>query len=179
MRVRLVLSLLILLGLSAPPRGTEPEGVADAELRAALDAFTGTWSGTFKVYRYDGRLLDQLETTHQYEWVDSVQHGVFVDRYPDGRTVRAEARNYVRDGVLYCEVEKENGVHTLHRGRLEGGVVFWYRQVEDGAVTESFRERVVETSAGRVYRIDGFGVYREGEATSYLLYEGRYAEVSE
>ena len=149
----------------------------DLDTRAILDPFTGTWRGTFSVYSHDGRLLDQLETEHRYWWDGSVQRGTFIDTYPDGRVVRAEAQNYAEDGVLYCVVEKDNGERTVHRGHFEDGSLFWYRQEDD--VTESFRERIIETPLGRAYHIDGFGAYGAGTETTHFVYKGRYREVSE
>lgn len=167
-----VLCLGAVFGACAQP------GPADARRPAVLDQFDGDWAGTFRVYTYDGTLVDSLVAEHRYHWEGAVQHGTFTDRYPDGRVVRATARNYVEDGVLYCEVEKDNGERTVHRGRVQDGAVIWYRQTEEG-LTESFRERVVPTPGGPEYQIDGFGVYpSEDGGSAKLLFVGRYQAVS-
>ncbi|MCI0699089.1 hypothetical protein L0337_44690 [candidate division KSB1 bacterium] len=142
-----------------------------------LDPFNANWRGEFKVYNFDGKLIDQLEVEQRYSWKGDEQIGVFIERYKDGKVVRARARNYEKDGQLVCEVEKDSGERTLHLGRFEDGALFWYRQTPDGKITESFKERVVRTGAGRVYQIDGLGVYKSENTTSILLFEGRYREM--
>ncbi|MDZ7344279.1 MAG: hypothetical protein ONA90_07165 [candidate division KSB1 bacterium] len=57
-------------------------------------------------------------------------------------------------------MEKDRGERTLHLGRFEDGALFWYRHTPDGRVTESFKERLVETKIGREYQIDGVGIYK-------------------
>lgn len=142
-----------------------------------LDPFAANWRGEFKVYNFDGKLIDQLEVEQRYTWKGDEQIGVFIERYKDGKVVRARARNYEKDGQLVCEVEKDKGERTVHLGRFEDGALFWYRQTPDGKITESFKERVVKTPAGREYQIDGLGIYKNDDNTSVLLFEGRYREM--
>lgn len=142
-----------------------------------LERFNANWRGEFKVYNFDGKLIDRLEVEQRYSWKGEEQIGVFIERYKDGKVVRARARNYEKDGQLVCEVEKDNGERTVHFGRFEDGALFWYRQTPDGKITESFKERVVKTQAGREYQIDGLGIYKNEDSTSILLFEGRYREV--
>ena len=149
----------------------------ESHARRAFEPFTAHWKGTFKVYSHEGRLLDQLEVEQRYWWQGNEQHATFVEKYRDGRVVRAEARNYVQDGQLYCAVEKDNGEKSLHHGRWEDGALFWYRKTEDGAITECFKERVMVGTGGREYHIDGFGLYGAGKEASGLLFEGRYYEM--
>jgi hypothetical protein len=178
----LIASILLFAGLvstTACTRAQSPQSAeADAErLREALEPFTGHWKGPFVAYTYDGRRVDSLIAEHRYRWEGDVQRGTFVDRYPDGRVIRAQARNYVREGQLVCEVEKEDGSRTVHTGTVADNAIVWHRRTDDGVI-ESFRERVVQTPDGREYHIDGFGVYPSGDSTTYLLFKGRYEEVS-
>lgn len=150
-----------------------------AQSRAAQEAFapfTGKWQGVFKVFSYEGRLLDHITVEQHYWWESGEQHAAFIERGRDGRVVHAHARNYEKDGKLYCEVKKDNGQQSLHHGHFEEGTLFWYRRTGEGNILESFKERVVQTPSGREYQIDGFGVYGSGGHTSYLLFEGRYFE---
>jgi hypothetical protein len=147
-------------------------------IRQILGPFNANWRGEFKVYNFDGKLIDQLEVEQRYSWKGEEQHGVFVERHRNGKVVRARARNYEKDGRLVCEVEKDTGERTVHWGRFEDGALFWYRQTPDGKVTESFKERVIKTGAGREYQIDGLGIYKSGNTASVLLFEGRYREVN-
>jgi hypothetical protein len=161
---------LLLLALGAPPAGAQPT-------RAALEPFTGHWKGAFVAYNYAGEPVDSLTAEHRYRWEGDVQVGTQIDRYPDGRVVRATARNYVEDDTLFCEVTHEDGSTTVYRGRTVGEAIVWHRRTEAGLV-ESFRERVVETPDGPEYRIDGFGVYPSGDGgASYLQFVGRYRAV--
>lgn len=145
--------------------------------KQAFEPFTGHWRGVFRVYNYDGELLEELQVEQKYWWEDEVQHGEFTDRYRDGREVNSNARNYLEDGVMYCEVIKESGEKTLHTGHYDNALLFWYRKTPDGNTVESFKERVAKERGRKVYYIDGFGVYGQGEGGSYLLFEGRYEEV--
>lgn len=145
--------------------------------RQAFEPFSGHWQGIFRVYNYNGQLLDELHVEQRYWWEDEVQFGEFVDRYPDGRVVKSNARNYLEGGVLYCEVIKESGEKTVHTGYYADGVLFWFRKTSDGSLVESFKESVAEERGRQVYYIDGFGVYGQGEGASYLLFEGRYEKV--
>ena len=146
--------------------------------RSALESFTGHWKGPFLAYEYDGTQVDSLTAEHRYRWKENVQVGTQVNRYPDGRVVRKSARNYVNeDGVLICEVEQADGTTVTYRGRVSDGAIVWHRRTEAGVI-ESFRERVVETASGPVYRINGFGVYPNDDGSaSYLQFVGRYQRV--
>jgi len=175
--------LIALLGSGAAwgqsdPASTNDAGASPAELRAALEPFTGRWKGAFVVYAADGRQIDSLVTEHRYRWEGDVQVGIHVDRYPkSGRVDTSRARNYVENGRLVCEVVKEDGTRTVHTGRVQDGAIIWHRRTEEGVV-ESYRERVVETPDGREYRIDGFGAYPDGQGgLSHVLFTGRYREV--
>lgn len=80
-----------------------------AQSRAAQEAFapfTGKWQGVFKVFSYEGRLLDHITVEQHYWWESGEQHAAFIERGRDGRVVHAHARNYEKDGMLYCEVKK-------------------------------------------------------------------------
>jgi hypothetical protein len=146
-------------------------------IHQVLEPFNANWRGEFKVYNFDGKLIDQLEVEQRYSWKGDEQHGVFTERHRNGKVIHARARNYEKDGQLVCEVEKDNGERTAHFGHFEDGALFWYRQTPDGKITESFKERVVKTFAGREYQIDGLGIYKNEGSISVLLFEGRYREV--
>lgn len=123
-----------------------------------------------------GDLTDSLTADHRYWWNGRVQRGRLIDRYPDGRLIRATARNFVRDDTLYCVVEPEGGgAPTVLTGRVEDGAIIWHRRGADGASAESYRERVVPTPEGPAYWIDGFGAY-PADGT-FLHFIGRYRRV--
>ena len=145
----------------------------------AFGPFNAHWKGVFKVYSYHGQLLDELEVEQRYWWEGDTQMATFIERYRDGRVVKAQARNYIKDGSMYCEVKKDTGEETVHLGHYENGTLFWYRKTPDNNTIESFKERVVKNPAGKAYFIDGFGVYGQGDHASYFLFEGRYEEVPE
>ncbi len=150
----------------------------DVSTRDALDAFTGKWEGVFRVYTIDGELLHELHIRQHYWWDGDVQVGRFIEvgaGDADQPPVTADARNYVEDGQLLCEVVKSNGEQSVHRGVIDRGLVFWFTKTP-GKV-ESFKEHVVTDDDGARYQIDGFGVYGEGEQAAYLLFEGRYRKV--
>jgi hypothetical protein len=160
--------MVLLLGLigGTPVHGQSP--------RAALEPFTGHWTGPFVAYTYAGEQVDSLTAEHRYRWEGDVQVGTQVDRYPDGRVVRHTARNFVRNDTLFCEVTHADGSTTVYRGRVVGEAIVWHRRTDAGLV-ESFRERVVETPDGPEYRIDGFGVYPNDDGSaSHLQFVGRY-----
>jgi len=157
---------------------SSPHSVSAQSPRAALDPLTGHWEGPFVAYTPEGEQVDSLTATHRYRWAGDVQVGTQVDRYPNGRVVQKTARNYVNDdGVLVCEVDQPDGTTITYRGRVSNGALAWHRRTEAGLI-ETFRERVVETSSGLEYRIDGFGVYpSEDGSRSYLQFVGRYRAV--
>jgi hypothetical protein len=179
---RAALLVVLSLGLAGPAiTAAQPHGAGSASADAriqALEPFTGHWKGAFVVYAADGIQIDSLVTEHRYRWEGDVQIGRHIDRYPaTGRVDTSYARNYVDDGQLICEVVKEDGTKTVHIGRVQKGAIVWHRQTEEGIV-ESYRERVVETPAGREYRIDGFGAYPDGQGgLTHVLFTGRYREV--
>lgn len=141
-----------------------------------LAPFTAHWKGVFKVYSHDGRLLHQIEVEQRYWWQGEEQLAEFIEKDRRGGVVKARARNYVKEGRLYCAVEKDNGEKSVHLGRFEDGALFWFRKNEDGATLESFKERVIHGARGREYHIDGVGVYGTGANASVLIFEGRYLE---
>lgn len=166
------LTLAIIVGVGAP-------SVEAQSLRQALEPFEGAWRGSFVVTTPDGEMVDSLVATHRYRWDGTVQTGTLVDRYPaSGRVDTSHARNYVADGRLVCEVTHPDGSTTVHYGRVRGNAIVWHRRTEEGVV-ESYRERVVDTPGGPEYRIDGFGVYPDGQgARSYVLFYGRYERIA-
>jgi hypothetical protein len=145
--------------------------------REIFTPFNAHWKGVFKVYTYDGHLLNTIEVEQRYWWEGNVQRANFSEKASDGKIVRAQARNYEENGKLFCTVEKDNGEKSLHLGHYEDGALFWFRK-EEGKV-ESFKEKVVQGQGGKEYHIDGFGVYGSGKDASQLLFEGRYFEVKE
>lgn len=159
--------ILVLMGLLLGLMGGTPASAQPTW--AALELFTGHWKGPFVAYTHAGEQVDSLIAEHRYRWDGDVQVGTQIDRYPD-------ARNYVRNDTLFCGVT--HGDETIvYRGRQVGEAVVWYRRTEAGLV-ESFRERVVETSEGPEYRIDGFGVYPNDDGpASTLQFVGRYRPV--
>jgi hypothetical protein len=161
---------LILLGVASAAFSQEPSA------REILAPFTAHWKGVFKVYSYDGRLLNQIEVEQRYWWQGEEQHAEFIEKDRSGRLVKAKARNYAQNGKLYCAVEKDNGEKSLHHGHFEDGALFWFRKTEDQATIESFKERVLPGARGKEYHIDGIGIYGSGAKASCLLFEGRYYE---
>lgn len=168
-------TLLVLAAVLAGLLGGRSASAQPA--RTALEPFTGHWKGWFVAYTQAGERVDSLTAEHRYRWDGDVQVGTQIDRYPDGRVVRHEARNYVQNDTLFCEVTAEDGSTTVYRGRTVGEAVVWHRRTDAGLV-ESFRERVVETPEGPQYRIDGFGVYPNDDGpASTLHFVGRYRPV--
>ncbi len=167
----LVFATVLLALVGAAPAPAQPT-------RTALDPFTGHWKGSFVAYTHAGERVDSLTAEHRYRWDGDVQVGTQIDRYPDGRVKRHEARNYVRNDTLFCEVTHADGSTTVYRGRQVGEAIVWHRRTDAGLV-ESFRERVAQTPEGMVYRIDGFGVYPNADGSaSYLQFVGRYRRAS-
>ena len=89
----------------------------------------------------------------------------------------ADARNYVADGRLICEVDKSNGESSRHLGTVSDGQLFWHRK-EPGAI-ETFMESVDADEEGEFYVINGFGIYGEGDAAQAFLFRGRYQRVAD
>ena len=173
------LLLVLVFVLGGLRLGGASQACAQPAQRAALEPFTGHWRGSFVVTTYDGETVDSLVADHRYRWEGNVQVGTFVDRYPaSGRVDTLQARNYVEDGRLVCEVTQPDGTTTVHYGRVRGDAIVWHRRT-DGGLIESYRERVVETPNGLEYQIDGFGVYPDSSGgRTHLLFYGRYPSVS-
>jgi len=163
----LISSLLLYVALAPPAADQKPSP------QTIFSPFNGRWQGVFKVYSIEGRLQDEVQVEQRYWWKDDEQQAVFIERKKDGTVTRSKARNYVQDGKLFCEVVNDQRGRTVHQGHFEDGLLFWHRQLKDQSLTESFKERVVKTSAGREYQIDGVGIY----GTSVLIFEARYQEV--
>lgn len=135
--------------------------------------FNGHWRGVFKVFSIDGRLQDEIQVEQHYWWKSNEQNAEFIERKKDGTVTHSKARNYFHDGKLWCEVVNDARGRTVHEGHYENRLLFWHRRLPDQNLTESFKERVVNTPAGREYQIDGVGIY----GTTVLIFEGRYQEV--
>lgn len=131
----------------------------------------------FKVYSLDGRLQDEVQVEQRYWWKENEQQAVFIERKKDGTITRPQARNYVQEGQLLCEVINDQRGRTVHYGHYKDGLLFWHRRLDDPAIIESFKERVVKTSSGREYQIDGCGIYGSGPQANVLIFEARYQEV--
>jgi len=149
------------------------EGDQKPSAQDIFSPFNGNWRGVFKVFSIAGKLQDEIQVEQRYWWKHNEQQAVFSERKKDGAIIRSKARNYSQDGKLFCEVINEERGKTIHEGHFENGLLFWHRQLPDQNLTESFKERVVKTPAGREYQIDGVGIY----GSVILIFEGRYQEV--
>lgn len=164
----------VLLFGCAPLFAAEP---MPDEVRAKLDALTGTWRGTFEVFTQEGGLHASLDVTQEYWWDGFVQRGRFVEVDSRGRRITAEARNFIDErGRLVCVVEKSSGETSRHMGRLVSDSLTWHRRDED--TIETFVERVNEDGEPAIYEIVGMGVYGPPDDRSRFVFRGRYEKVA-
>lgn len=177
MRIRAELLLLPLLfatvSLAAPPRPPADDPVA---VFAGLD---GEWVGTFVGWDASGKELYRIAVRQSYRTIDATtQEVVLADTDSGGKTTRGRGKNVARrlaDGSLEltCIVDKDNGDHVEHSGRIVKGPdgdeeLVWY--VAKEGRSETFRERCLGTGEEALYEIDGMGRYGD----SLVLMAGRY-----
>lgn len=142
------------------------------ELRRLLAPLVGRWQGVFKVFQPDGQPVRKIDVWQHYVWMDDVLGGNFMERGPDGTVIHAKARLGEDQGQLFCEVTKSDSTGSLHFGRWEDRCLFWHRRDDENGVVECFKELIVRSPKGRIYMIDGFGVYGHEQ----FLFEGQYWE---
>lgn len=184
----LVASALALLALplllSAAPRPSAPLALpASLEIAnepvAVFAGLEGDWVGTFVGFDAAGKELYRIAVKQSYRRLDAnTQEVVLADTDAAGKTIRGKGRNVATrraDGTLElrCIVDKENGDHVEHEGRLVKGPdgdeeLIWFVQREGRS--ETFRERCLGSGADARYEIDGMGRYGD----SLVLMAGRY-----
>lgn len=156
---------------SASPGGDDPVAIF-----AALD---GIWTGTFVGYDAAGKELYRIRSRQTYKTLDATTQSVeLADTDANGATTKGTGRNVAKrlaDGSLElrCSVDKSNGDHVEHAGRVVKGPdgddeIVWSSQKTGRS--ETFRERVTGRGKEAVYEIDGMGRY--GDAL--ILMAGRY-----
>ncbi len=165
--------VLLFVASCAPPTAVT---VRPVDIFAGLD---GRWTGDFVGYDSSGRELYRIEVEQHYRTVDDHTQTVEIsDRSADGTVVTGRGKNSAHrdaDGelVLRCVVDKSNGDHVEHSGRVGRGPtgieqLVWYSV--DPAKVETFREWVVGTGAAATYYIHGMGRYGD----SMVLMAGSY-----
>ncbi len=176
-RCRLALTLLAAaLPSAAPP--TPPPVSTDAPV-AVFAGLDGDWVGTFVGWDASGKELYRIAVKQSCRTVDATtQEVVLEDTDASGRTTRGRGRNVARrraDGSLEltCIVEKDDGDHVEHSGRLVKGPdgdeeLPWF--VARKGRSETFRERCLGSGKEARYEIDGMGRYGD----SLVLMAGRY-----
>lgn len=164
------LSLALAVILSWPVMRSSCEAKEDAPFRP----WNGTWKGKFKVFSYDGKLLNVLKVSQTYtELKPTDQRAQFTEFDKDGKKTTAKARNWVEGGKLLCRVEKSDGSVVTHVGRkLKNGGLCWHRK--DKEAQESFFEKVIKEGDQTFYVINGFGIYGKDRKAYY--FEGRYQQ---
>ncbi len=173
MRTLILLSLLL-----TAPTCQDPE-----QKRRPVDVFAeldGVWKGTFVGYDTTGKELYRIKVEQRYETIDKNTQRVTVkDTMQDGKVITGKGVNRAtrqKDGslVLTCVVDKSNGEHVEHKGRLvhgpEGGEQLVWFSKEKGK-TETFREWVEGKGKKAVYHIQGMGAYGD----TLMLMAGTYA----
>lgn len=179
-RYRCLLFVLGLAGLAlstrlrAAPTGPPPR--PPVEVYAALD---GRWTGTFVGYDPNGRELYRIAVEQTYRTVDGTTQTVtLADRQPDGQVIRGQGRNVAvrkADGSLElrCIVDKSNGEHVEHVGRVvraaDGQEAIVWSSQKPGR-SETFLETVRGQGAAATYHIQGVGRYGD----SLVLMSGTY-----
>jgi hypothetical protein len=174
------------LVLLAAAGGAPPDSRATTVRRAddpvaAFAELEGAWRGTFVGWDASGKELYRISVRQVYRTVDAnVQEVELSDADAAGKTTTGKGRNVARrlpDGSLElrCIVDKSDGDHVEHEGRLVTGPdgegdreIVWFSRRD--VRSETFRERVRGTGAQAVYEIDGMGRY--GDAL--ILMAGRY-----
>jgi len=151
-------------------------------LTAPVDVFSdldGEWRGEFAGYSVDGEELYRIQVEQRYETVDENTQRVEIrDTATDGTVVTGKGFNRAveqADGSieLTCVVDKSNGDHVEHRGRILTSVsgdkvLVWFS--DKTGRRETFHERVFESKGKTVYEIRGAGLY----GTSLIFMHGHY-----
>lgn len=146
---------------------------------AVFAGLEGDWVGTFVGFDAAGKELYRIAVKQSYRRVDATtQEVVLADTDASGKTTKGKGRNVATrraDGTLElrCIVDKENGDHVEHEGRLVKGPdgdeeLIWFVQREGRS--ETFRERCLGDGKDARYEIDGMGRYGD----SLVLMAGRY-----
>jgi hypothetical protein len=146
---------------------------------AVFAALEGSWSGSFVGYDAAGKELYRIRARQTYKTLDATTQSVELsDTDEKGATTKGTGRNVAKrlaDGSLElrCVVDKANGEHVEHVGRVvkgpDGNEEIVWSSSKTGR-SETFRERVAGRGKEAVYEIDGMGRY--GDAL--ILMAGRY-----
>lgn len=176
---RFAVLLLAVLPLLAATRSAGAPAPAPDDPVAVFAGLDGDWSGTFVGYDAAGKELYRITVKQSYRRIDAnTQEVVLADTDAGGKTTKGKGRNIATrraDGSLElrCIVDKEDGDHVEHVGRIVKGPdgddeIVWSLQ-RDGR-SETFRERCHGEGAQARYEIDGMGRYGD----SLVLMAGRY-----
>lgn len=138
-----------------------------------FDGYLGEWKGTFRVYSPEGNLIKSMQVHHKYWRVNkSTIEGQQNIVYSDGKTEKVKATDSLNNGRLTCTVESDITGRKILEGHVDGNQIFWWRKDKDAI--ESFRERI--TDSGKMYAIDGYGIYGVNRANTYI-FVGEYERI--
>ena len=177
--VRTILASVLLI---LPVCGEQSVGKKGQRPVDVFAEFEGTWSGSFVGYDATGKELYRIAVTQTYKTVDAnTQELEATDRMQDGKVITARGKNTARrlaDGSLElkCIVDKSNGDHVEHDGRVVKGPsgeveLVWYSHTREKK--ETFREGVRKEGKTDIYYIQGMGEY----GGKRMLMAGRYTRV--
>ena len=155
--VRAVLASVLLILPVCGEQGGAKKSRRPVDIFAELE---GSWSGSFVGYDPTGKELYRIAVTQTYKIVDAnTQELEAKDRMQDGKVITAKGKNTARrlaDGSLElkCIVDKSNGDHVEHAGRVVKGPsgkteLVWYS--EEKQKKETFREGVRTEGKTEIY----------------------------
>lgn len=134
-------------------------GASSDDFHAALDSFTGEWSGEIRVHALDGYLLKTFPAKRTYSWENGQQ--IAETRFSDGSqpVVFRDVRS-VQRGRLHLLVERPGMPEEEFGGELGEGGIIWTnvqrnnRDLKERILTKG-ETSAIEASSVEVMRLTG------------------------
>lgn len=128
--------------------------IADVDrIRAWLDGYIGSWKGEVVVEDADGAVLRKIPAAAEY-WRDGEGVRALTAFEIDGRMTFVEARNYIKNGLLFADVTQA-GKTLVYRGYLGPVELLWVPYDAELSTERRMKEWFTEEDGKEILYVEG------------------------
>jgi len=122
-------------------------------IRAWLDGYIGAWKGEVVVEAADGTELRKFPVAAEY-WRQGESVRALTAFEIDGRMTFVEARNYIKNGLLFAEVSQADKT-VVYRGYLGPVELLWVPYDAELSTERRMKEWFTEEDGKEVLYVEG------------------------
>ncbi|MEM0966447.1 MAG: hypothetical protein AAGJ81_09895 [Verrucomicrobiota bacterium] len=129
------------------------------EITERLEQYLGSWTGEVTVQTIDGEVMRKFPVAAEY-WKVGESIRALTAFEVDGEMTFVEARNYLRNGLLFADVTQA-GEKVIYRGTLKPDQIIWIPYDAELNTERRMREWFSEEADGtEVLNVEGVELLR-------------------